>query len=246
MVLLIWQSVLCKPTLCVSTSTTYVDVTRACWLSDPLNSLVGRRGTIFIGAIFSLLGPIGQACSQSWPQILVCRILLGLGMGLKEVTVPVFSAENAPTNIRGALTMSWQLFVSFGIMLGFVANLVVVHTGAIAWRLQFGSAFIPAVPLLLGIYCVPESPRWLIKKKKYAKAYKSLLRLRNTPLQAARDLYYVHAQLLAEDALLEDQGFAKTDNFFTRAVELFTVPRIRRATQASGIVMIAQQMCGSR
>jgi len=38
----------------------------------------------------------------------------------------------------------------------------------------------------------------------------------------------------------------QSDNFFTRAVELFSVPRIRRATQASGIVMIAQQMCGSK
>lgn len=77
-------------------------------------------------------------------------------MGLKEVTVPVYSAENAPTIIRGALVMSWQLFVAFGIMLGFSANLVVVNTGDIAWRLQLGSAFIPAVPLIIGIYFAPE------------------------------------------------------------------------------------------
>lgn len=166
-------------------------------------------------------------------------------MGLKEVTVPVFSAENSPANIRGALTMSWQLWVAFGIMLGSSANLVVVNTGDIAWRLQFGSAFIPAIPLLIGVYFTPESPRWLIKKNKHAKAYRSLLRLRNSPLQAARDLYYIYAQLVAERMLLEEEGFSKTDNFFSRFVELFTVPRIRRATQASGIIMIAQQMCGS-
>ncbi|KAM6509463.1 hypothetical protein FALCPG4_017118 [Fusarium falciforme] len=215
----------------------------ACWLSDPLNDLIGRRGAIFVGAIFSLFAPIGQALAQSWPQILICRILLGIGMGLKEVTVPVFSAENAPTSIRGALVMSWQLFVAFGIMLGFTANLVVVSTGDIAWRLQFGSAFIPAVPLLIGIYFAPESPRWLIKKGRHAKAYRSLLRLRNSPLQAARDLYYIHSQLLAEEVLLKEEGLDKA-NFFARAVELFTVPRVRRATQASGIIMIAQQMCG--
>lgn len=168
-----------------------------------------------------------------------------MGMGLKEVTVPVFSAENAPTSIRGALTMSWQLFVAFGIMLGFSANLVVINTGSIAWRLQLGSAFIPAVPLLLGIWFAPESPRWLIKKGKFAKAHRSLLRLRNSPLQAARDLYFIHAQLQAEEALIEAKGF-KDDNMLTRFIELFTIPRIRRATQASGIVMIAQQMCGSK
>jgi len=218
---------------------------RSCWLSDPVNDLIGRRGTIFVGSIFSLLGPIGQAVSQSWPQILVCRILLGIGMGLKEVTVPIFSAENAPANIRGALVMSWQMWVAFGIMLGFSANLAVFNCGDITWRLQLGSAFIPAVPLLLGIYFVPESARWLVKKGKHAAAYQSLLRIRNSPLQAARDLYYIHAQLEAEKALIRKQGLDQ-GNIVTRAVELARIPRLRRAVQASGIIMIAQQMCGSR
>ena len=167
-------------------------------------------------------------------------------MGLKEVTVPVFSAEVAPTNIRGGLVMSWQLWTAFGIFFGTLANLVVVHTGAIAWRLQLGAAFIPAVPLLLGIWFCPESPRWLLKKGKVDKAYQSLLRLRNSPLQAARDLYYIQAQLDYEELLLEQSGLAQSAGFFTRFAEIFTIPRLRRATQASGIVMIAQQMCGSK
>ena len=167
-------------------------------------------------------------------------------MGLKEVTVPVFSAENSPAPIRGALVMTWQLWTAFGIFLGFCANLAVVNAGLITWRLQLGSAFIPAVPLVLGIWFTPESPRWLLKKHRVAKAYRSLLRLRNTPLMAARDLYFINAQLEYEDVLVEEAGLSKSSNFFTRFGELFTVPRIRRATQASGIVMIAQQMCGSK
>lgn len=167
-------------------------------------------------------------------------------MGLKEVTVPVYSAENAPTNIRGGLVMSWQVWTAFGIFLGTCANLIVADVGPIAWRLQLGSAFIPAVPLLLGVYFCPESPRWLIIKGKHRKAYESLLRLRNSPLQAARDLYMIHATIVEEKNMIDASGFAKTDNFFVRFFELFTVPRLRRATQASGIVMIAQQMCGSK
>ena len=167
-------------------------------------------------------------------------------MGLKEVTVPVFSAENAPANIRGGLVMSWQVWTAFGIFLGTTANLIVKDVGRIAWRLQLGSAFIPAVPLVLGIWFCPESPRWLMKKGRHSQAYQSLLRLRSTPLQAARDLYYIHAQLVYEELLIEEMGVAKTDNFFTRFLEIFTIPRLRRATQASGIVMIAQQMCGSK
>lgn len=167
-------------------------------------------------------------------------------MGLKEVTVPVYSAEVAPTSIRGGLVMSWQVWTAFGIFLGTCANLVFVHSGAVAWRYQFASAFIPAVPLVLGVWFCAESPRWLLKKRRVEKAYKSLLRLRNSPLQAARDLYFIHAQLIYEDLLLEESGLAKTSNMVTRFIELFTIPRLRRATQASGVVMIAQQMCGSK
>lgn len=83
-------------------------------------------------------------------------------MGLKEVTVPVFSAEVAPTAIRGGLVMSWQTWTAFGILLGTSANLAVKDVGTIAWRLQLGSAFIPAVPLVIGIYFCPESHRYCI------------------------------------------------------------------------------------
>jgi MFS family permease len=68
------------------------------WISDPFNDWIGRRGTIFIAAIFSLIAPFGMALCQTWGQLVACRMLLGIGMGLKEVTVPVFSAENAPTS----------------------------------------------------------------------------------------------------------------------------------------------------
>lgn len=159
-------------------------------------------------------------------------------MGLKASTVPMFCAENTPASIRGGLVMCWQLWTAFGIFLGFCANLAVKDTGVISWRLQLGSAFIPALPLLIGVYFCPESPRWYIKKGMMREAYKSLCRLRNTQLQAARDLYYIHAQIKVEQQLMGSGTYA------SRFVELFTIPRIRRATLASFTVMIAQQMCG--
>ena len=77
-----------------------------------------------------------------------------------------------------------------------------------------------------------------MKKGRYTDAYKSFCRLRNSELQAARDLYYVHCQLVEEMEVL------KGSNYFSRFMELFTIPRVRRATLASFVVMIAQQMCG--
>ncbi|KAJ7755722.1 hypothetical protein DFH07DRAFT_885765 [Mycena maculata] len=209
-----------------------------CWLTDPLNNFFGRRGAIFVSAIFCTLSVIGSGLTQTWPQLFVCRLLLGIGMGVKASTVPVYSAENCPASIRGGLVMSWQMWTAFGILLGFSANLILFQIGPLAWRLTLGPAFIPAVPLIFGIYFCPESPRWLMKKGRYQDAYSSFKRLRNTELQAARDLYYVHRQLQEEFAVL------RGSTYITRFIELFTIPRVRRATLAAFVVMIAQQMCG--
>ncbi|EIT76529.1 putative transporter [Aspergillus oryzae 100-8] len=209
-----------------------------CWISDPLNKYLGRRGVIFISAIFCLLTPIGSAVAQTWPQLFVTRLLMGIGMGLKGATIPIYCAENTPANIRGGLVMSWQLWTAFGIFLGTSANLAVKDTGAISWRLQLGSAFIPALPLTLGVFLCPESPRWYLKKGQVRKAYQSLCKLRNSNLQAARDLYYIYTQIKIEEELVGKH------NFLVRLGELFTIPRVRRATLASWTVMLAQQMCG--
>ncbi|KAK7920990.1 hypothetical protein PG985_009012 [Apiospora marii] len=209
-----------------------------CWISDPLNNYLGRKWTIFLSAVICLITPIGGAVTQNWEQLLVTRLLLGIGMGFKASTVPIFAAENSPAAIRGALVMCWQMWTAFGIFLGVCANLAVGKVPHIAWRLQIGSAFIPAIPLCVLIPFCPESPRWFMKKNRYRDAYSSLIRLRNNPIQAARDLNSIHAQLMVEREAIHGSSY------ITRFIELFTIPRIRRATLASFVVMIAQQMCG--
>lgn len=60
----------------------------SCWLSDPLNNWFGRRGTIFISAVFCVLAPIGGACTQTWEQLFATRILLGVGMVSRDLRSP--------------------------------------------------------------------------------------------------------------------------------------------------------------
>lgn len=116
--------------------------------------------------------------------------------------------------------------------------MIFYDVGKNAWRIQLAAAFVPAVPLLLLVWFIPESPRWLLKKRRYARSFRSFCRLRNSEVQAARDLYYAHAQIQLEKAAFDGVGY------FTRLAELFTVPRLRRATLASFVVMIGQQACG--
>jgi MFS family permease len=88
-----------------------------CWLSDPLNNYLGRRGTIFLTALCLIATPIASGFTKSWQTLLVVRLILGIGMGAKGSTVPIYAAENSPAQIRGALVMSWQLWTAFGIFL---------------------------------------------------------------------------------------------------------------------------------
>jgi hypothetical protein len=115
---------------------------------------------------------------------------------------------------------------------------IVKDTGKIAWRLQLGSAFIPSFILGCGIWFCPESPRWLMKHGKYAKGFRSMVRLRAHPIIAAKDYYYSH--VIYQEELREARGAG----YFSRLWDCFAVPRIRRANYGASTVMIAQQMCG--
>lgn len=133
------------------------------------------------------------------------------------------------------------------------------------WRVLLATAIIPAIILLFLVFICPESPRFLIQRNRYADAYKSLLELRGTSIQAARDLYYIHAQLQTEavtewnsqegDSWLSEgetegerkyayQKWIEKGNFFTRMMLLATDSRTRRACTVALIVMASQQLCG--
>ncbi|KAF4833629.1 putative metabolite transport protein YwtG [Colletotrichum siamense] len=214
-----------------------------CWLTEPMNKAFGRRGTVFISCAISAVTCFGQAFTNSWYTMFIARFLLGLGIGPKSATTPIFAAETAPKSIRGALTMLWQLFTAVGIAIGYGADLALYYvpdrsgiTG-LNWRLMMGSAGVPAVIVCACCYLIPESPRWYLSKDRHVDAYKSMCKLRFEKIQAARDLFYANALLEAEK---ETQAIGKSN----RILELFTRIRNRNAMTASQIVMFMQQFCG--
>ncbi|KAG0144645.1 hypothetical protein CROQUDRAFT_47011 [Cronartium quercuum f. sp. fusiforme G11] len=208
----------------------------ACWLTDPLNRLLGRRGVIFLSCAIAGIASIWEAFTYSWPQLFAARLLLGLGIGPKSATAPVYTAECAPAPIRGALVMQWQVWTAFGIALGDVVSVIFVDLEPdLAWRLMLGSTVVAPVIVCAMIFYAPESPRWYMSKGRVADAYEAMRRLRFCDLQAARDLYYMAQLLELERAQTEGRNLIR---------DLWAVPRVRRAAQASGLVMFMQQFCG--
>lgn len=213
-----------------------------CWLTQPLNAVFARRGTIFISCVVAAVASVWQGVADSWVNLFIARFVLGLGIGAKSTTVPVYSAECAPAPIRGALVMCWQVWTAFGIMLGNIMGVAFAPNGEtisrdLSWRLQLGSTVVLPVFVCLQVYFCPESPRWLIQHGQIDKAFRSFRKLRPTDMQAARDLYYAHVGVELERKVTNGK------NFFTQFAELFTVPRNRRATLATWIVMFMQQFC---
>lgn len=84
------------------------------FIVDPLNKYLGRRGEIFLTALCLTATPIGSGFAKSWQGLFAARFVMGIGIGAKNATVPIYSAEMAPHRIRGALVMFWQLWVVIG------------------------------------------------------------------------------------------------------------------------------------
>ena len=208
------------------------------WLTEPMNNFFGRRGTIFIMCIVAAVTSIWEAVSNSWVNLFIARFFLGISIGVKSTTVPIYTAESSPPAIRGALTMLWQTFTAFGIMLGYIMDVAFVNVRPgtyLNWRLMLGSTFVAPLLVCCMVWFGPESPRWYIKKNRCLKAFEGLLRLRRTPLLAARDLYYMHVNLRVEKNMKAGRNLMK---------EMFTIPRNRRAAQSSFLLMFMQQFCG--
>ncbi|KAG8164093.1 hypothetical protein KVR01_006011 [Diaporthe batatas] len=180
---------------------------------------------------------------HNWWHMFIARFFLGFGIGPKSATTPIFAAECSPPKLRGALTMQWQMWTAFGIMIGYVADLAFYFVPdhgielGLNWRLMMASAMIPAVVVCCLIPMFPESPRWYLTKDRHADAYKAICQLRLSKIQAARDLFYMDFGLQAER---EAMSIGKQN----RIKEFITIRRNRNAMIGSEIVMFMQQFCG--
>lgn len=143
----------------------------------PLSDRVGRRPTTLLAAVIFGVGALAVAFAPSVGFIIFGRFLLGLGVGLASMIVPLYIAEIAPASRRGALVSLNQLMITIGILLSYIVG--VIFTPIEGWRYMFGVALVPALVLGVGMFMLPESPRWLFEHGHLDKARAVLGRSRS-------------------------------------------------------------------
>ncbi|XP_026515807.1 solute carrier family 2, facilitated glucose transporter member 5-like [Terrapene carolina triunguis] len=148
----------------------------------PLVNKCGRKGTLLINNIFSIVPAILMGTSKvakTFEVIILSRIIVGICAGLSSNVVPMYLGEMSPKNLRGAVGVVPQLFITIGILIAQILGLTNILGNLEGWPVLLGLTGIPAVVQLLLLPFFPESPRYLlIQKGNEEQARQALKRLR--------------------------------------------------------------------
>ncbi|KDO17623.1 hypothetical protein SPRG_16976 [Saprolegnia parasitica CBS 223.65] len=160
---------------------------------------LGRRATIFFAGVLFCVGTCLLVLTPSGSHLiaLIARCIQGLGVGNSSFSLPIFGAEMAPKELRGMLSGFMQMAVVTGILLVGFINFALAHS-AHGWRITNGIAMVFPVIVMAGIFCVPESPRWMYKARGRIAAHRELILLRKTE--------NIHAELDAIADAIDDEG----------------------------------------
>ncbi|MGL5414504.1 MAG: sugar porter family MFS transporter [Clostridium sp.] len=146
-----------------------------------LSDKYGRKVLLFIASILFIGGSALSAFSPNFICIVIARIILGLAVGSASALTPAYLAELAPKERRGSLETLFQLMITAGILLAYIANIGFLNhnlLGFTDWRWMLLSALLPALALFVGSIVLPESPRYLVRMGKVDKSHAILTNLR--------------------------------------------------------------------
>ncbi len=132
----------------------------------------GRRGSLRWMAVLYVVSAVGCAFAWDWYSLILFRFIGGLGIGGSSVLGPMYIAEIAPARWRGRLVGFFQFNVVFGVLLAYFSNYVIglAGFGGAEWRWKLGVSGVPAALFLLMLFTIPESPRWLVKRRRVDEA----------------------------------------------------------------------------
>ncbi len=206
-------------------------------LAGPASDRLGRRKVLLGAAVFFLVSALGTALPRNITEFVIFRMLGGVGVGAASMVSPLYIAEVSPPRFRGRMVSLNQLAIVSGILLAYFVNYFIAGAGdeawnvALGWRWMFGAEALPAVLLLVLLFFVPESPRWLVKEGRREQAGAILRRAAGSAL--------AHSEMQRIEAAL-GQGKAKIAELLRPGMRTVLVIGIALAVlqQVSGINVI--------
>lgn len=141
-------------------------------IGAPTADYLGRKYAMIVECMVFIVGVIIQMTARHvWQQFAVGRLVSGLGVGALSAAVPMYQAETAPSQIRGSLTATYQLFITFGILVAYCISIGARDIpGAGSWQTVVGIGIVWPVIMIVGMMFMPESPRWLAKHDRIEEA----------------------------------------------------------------------------
>ena len=156
------------------------------FFAGTLADAMGRRNVMRISAVFFLVAALVQGLTDVHALFVFARIMGGMAVGAASVLSPAYISEVAPANIRGRMTTVQQIMIITGLTAAFLVNYALAAAagestneiaGLPAWRWMYLAQAIPAAVFLIALFFIPESPRYLVAKRRDAEAGGVLTRL---------------------------------------------------------------------
>ena len=149
-------------------------------LTGRITDYLGRKKVILASAFVFATGAVWTGFAPSVPQLMISRFYLGLAIGVSSFAVPLYISEISPTKIRGTLVSMFQLLITVGILAAYLSNTVFADDHNLqCWRPMLYVGVVPALILFIGMFFLPETPRWLMSKGREEDARKVLDRIEN-------------------------------------------------------------------
>ena len=154
------------------------------WFAGSLSNRYGRIPVMVIAAILFFVSAVGSGLAFGVWDLILWRVIGGLGVGAASVIAPAYIAEVAPARFRGRLGSLQQLAIVLGIFAALLSNALIANTaggssetfwfGVAAWRWMFMIEAVPAAAYGVMALFLPESPRYLIRRGQLDRASKVL------------------------------------------------------------------------
>lgn len=207
-------------------------------IMTPLNEFFGRRTSLIISCIWYTIGGALCAGSHSHHMMYAGRFILGVGVGIEGGCVGIYISESVPASVRGSIVSMYQFNIALGEVLGYAVAAIFysVHGG---WRFMVGSSLVFSTLLFIGLFFLPESPRWLVHKGRYGMAYNVWKRLRDINDEKSKLEF-----LEMRQAAFQEHERKQQELKFQNWVDLFTIARNRRALTYAVIMVTLGQLTG--